>query len=442
MKSQDKIPTGKIERAMKLVGTGAKIGSNYLKYYTKKAIQGKDDKETLHESNAEDIYDSLSQLKGSALKVAQMLSMDKNLLPRAYTQKFALSQYSAPPLSGPLVVKTVTKALGKSPAEVFEEFELKSTAAASIGQVHKAKVGNKLLAVKVQYPGIADSIKSDLKLVKPVAMRMFGLSENEMAQYFEEVEGKLLEETDYDLELKRSIQISERCAHITGISFPKYYPEFSSNRVLTMDWMEGMHLKEFLETRPSAEIKNKIAESLWKFYEFQLHTLRAIHADPHPGNFLFSENGNVGIIDFGCVKEVPEDFYDHYFPLLVKDLRENADINDQLLGFIQILFPSDSSAVKLELKSAFLEMTRLLARPFETPTFHFSTSYIDEIYAMGERIYQIDEVKKPTQPRGSKHALYINRTYFGIYSMLADLDAEIPTGMGDWANGLRKRWGQ
>jgi predicted unusual protein kinase regulating ubiquinone biosynthesis (AarF/ABC1/UbiB family) len=118
--TQDKIPTGKVERALKLVGTGAKIGTNYLKYYTKKTLSGVDNKEELHNSNAEDIYDSLSQLKGSALKVAQMLSMDKNLLPRAYTQQFALSQYSAPPMSAPLVIRTFQRSNGKSPQEIFD----------------------------------------------------------------------------------------------------------------------------------------------------------------------------------------------------------------------------------------------------------------------------------------------------------------------------------
>src|SRR5574343_223150 len=112
---QESIVSSKLGRAAKLVGTGAKIGTNYLKYYAKKSITGKEDKEELHLSNAEDIYDSLSNLKGSALKVAQMLSMDKNLLPRAYTQKFAMSQYSAPPMSGPLVMKAFKNATGKYP---------------------------------------------------------------------------------------------------------------------------------------------------------------------------------------------------------------------------------------------------------------------------------------------------------------------------------------
>lgn len=438
--TQDKIPTSKVERAMKLVGAGAKIGGNYLKYYAKKTINSDTTKEELHANNANDIYQSLSQLKGSALKVAQMLSMDKNLVPRAYTDKFAMSQYSAPPMSGPLVVRTFQKSVGKSPFDVFDQFNTQCSAAASIGQVHQAQKDGKTLAVKVQYPGIADSIQSDLKMVKPVANAMFGLPEKEMQKYFQEVEEKLLEETNYTLELQRSQEIAQASLSVPDVFFPNYYPEFSSPKVLVMDWLEGDHLKEFLDKKPSQAVKNRVAQALWDFYNHQLHTELAIHADPHPGNFLLQEDGRVGVIDFGCVKVVPEDFYYHYFPLLVPEIRENQAVVDQLLSHIEIIFPQDSQAVKDELQVAFLDMTALLSRPFESEQFQFTHEFIDEIYAKGEEIYQIPEVKRPTQPRGSKHALYVNRTYFGIYSMMADLNASIETKSHAWSGKLVDYW--
>jgi predicted unusual protein kinase regulating ubiquinone biosynthesis (AarF/ABC1/UbiB family) len=208
-----------------------------------------------------------------------------------------------------------------------------------------------------------------------------------------------------------------------------------------MDWLEGDHLKEFLDKKPSQEVKNRVAQALWDFYNHQLHTALAIHADPHPGNFLLQEDGRVGVIDFGCVKVVPEDFYYHYFPLLVPEIRINQAVVDQLLSHIEIIFPQDSPAVKVELQTAFLEMTALLSRPFESPKFQFTHEFIDEIYAKGEEIYQIPEVKRPTQPRGSKHALYVNRTYFGIYSMMADLQAEISTHADLWSGKLMSHWG-
>src|SRR5438067_10718826 len=204
---QNSIPTTKVERSAKFVKTGFKIGGNYIKHYSKKLFNPDMDKSELNEDNAADIYQSLSELKGSALKVAQMLSMDKNVLPRAYVDKFSMSQYNAPPLSGPLIVRTFTKLFGKSPDQIFDKFNLKSENAASIGQVHKAVLNGKELAVKIQYPGVGDSISSDIKMVKPIAFRLLGMSEKEFTIYVKEVEERLLEETDYELEVKRSIEI-------------------------------------------------------------------------------------------------------------------------------------------------------------------------------------------------------------------------------------------
>src|SRR5688572_33246887 len=150
MKEFEKIPVTKVQRATKFITTGAKIGTNYLKHYGKKLVNPELSRETLHEDNAKDIYNSLSELKGSALKVAQMLSMDKNLLPQAYQQKFAMAQYSAPPLSYPLVVKTFQKYFGKGPEQIYETFTHKAMNAASMGQVHQATLKGKKLAVKIQ----------------------------------------------------------------------------------------------------------------------------------------------------------------------------------------------------------------------------------------------------------------------------------------------------
>src|SRR6201994_573115 len=229
-KEQNSIPTTKVQRTAKFVTTGMKVGGNYIKHYSKKLFNPDLDKTELNEDNATDIYESLSELKGSALKVAQMLSMDKNLLPQAYVDKFSQSQYNAPPLSGPLIVQTFRKYFGKTPDKIYDKFNLKSTNAASIGQVHQAELNGKKLAVKIQYPGVADSISSNLKLVKPFAFRLLGISGKELDVYMNEVEERLLEETDYELEVRRSIEFSKACSVLDNVVFPGYYPDLSSKR--------------------------------------------------------------------------------------------------------------------------------------------------------------------------------------------------------------------
>jgi len=425
VKEFDRIPVNKVQRASKFIAAGAKIGTNYLKHYGKKLIQGEASREELHEDNAKDIYNSLSELKGGALKVAQMLSMDKNLLPQAYVDKFTQSQYNAPPLSGPLIVQTFRKYFGKNPDQIFDKFNIRSTNAASIGQVHQAELNGKKLAVKIQYPGVGDSISSDLKMVKPIAFRMLGMSEKELDVYMKEVEERLLEETDYELEVRRSIEFSKACANLDNVVFPKYYPELSSKRIITMDWLEGKHLKEFLATNPSQELRNQIGQALWDFYNFQQHELRAVHADPHPGNFMITAEGKLGVIDFGCIKEMPEDFYYPFFSLTSTNLLDNKEETIKAFRQLDMIHKDDTQAQIEFYYTQYKDMIGLFAQPYITDTFDFSqTAFFDQLYSFGERISKMPEFK---QARGVKHFIYVNRTNFGLYNILHELKAKVKT---------------
>ncbi len=433
MKEQNSIPTSKVARATQFVKTGVKIGGNYIKHNVKKIIDPNTSKEELHQNNAEDIYDSLSELKGSALKVTQMLSMDKGLLPRAYREKFAMSQYSAPPLSGPLVVKTFRKYFGQSPSELFDEFSIAAANAASIGQVHQAWKEGKKLAVKIQYPGVAESIGADLKMVKPIAIAMFGLNDKDVERYMGEVEERLLEETNYLLELKRSVEISEACSHIPGLFFPKYYPEFSCEKILTMDWLDGLHLKEFLATNPSQEIRNKIGQALWDFYHFQIHTLRQVHADPHPGNFLLQSDGRLGVIDFGCIKVIPEQFYDNYFALINFATLEDTQKTSEIFETLEFIVPSDTAEEAAFFTNLFKEMIYLLGKPFGDTHFDFADdAYFEQVYDFADKLQKVEELRNSKVARGSQHGLYVNRTYFGLYSILNELRANIYVTKPEW----------
>ncbi|MCW2119261.1 ABC1 kinase family protein [Flavobacterium sp. 7A] len=424
MKTLDSIPTSKIERATKLVQTGAKVGVNYIKYYGEKIINPDLTKDKLNESNATDIYDGLKDLKGSALKVAQMLSMDKNFLPQAYVEKFSLSQFSVPPLSAPLVLKTFKNSLGKNPNEIFDEFNANSVNAASIGQVHQAKKNGKKLAVKIQYPGVANSISSDLAMVKPVAIRMFNLQGKDSDKYFKEVEDKLIEETNYTLELQQSQEIELACKHIPNLIMPQYYPEYSSDKILTMDWMDGVHLSEFKNT--DKIIADKIGQALWDFYMFQIHILRKVHADPHPGNFLINSKNELIAIDFGCMKIIPESFYIPYFELIDPKIINDPIIFETKLTLLEIIKPEDSEEEKTYFTKMFYDLLSLFTQPFQSETFDFSDPvFFENIAQLGERFSKDSNLKKMNGSRGSKHFIYMNRTFFGLYNLLFDLKSKI-----------------
>ncbi|MBC7747751.1 MAG: AarF/ABC1/UbiB kinase family protein [Methylotenera sp.] len=426
MKTIDYIPTSKIERATKLVQTGAKVGVNYLKYYGEKMVNSDLTRDKLNEDNAEDIYDGLKSLKGSALKVAQMLSMDKSFLPQAYVEKFSLSQFSVPPLSAPLVLKTFKANFGKTPFEIFDEFNSTSLNAASIGQVHVAFKDGKKLAVKIQYPGVANSISSDLAMVKPIAIRMFNLQGKDSDKYFKEVEDKLIEETNYLLELKQSQEVVAACKKIENLVFPEYYPKFSSEKIITMDWMTGIHLSEFTKKNTDQKVADKVGQALWDFYMYQIHILRKVHADPHPGNFLVNDENELVALDFGCMKKIPTDFYTPYFELIDKKVINDPKIFNAKLFDLEILRADDSKEEVTYFTELFHDLLSLFTKPFQAKTFDFSDeTFFESIAQLGERFSKDTNLRKMNGNRGSKHFIYMNRTFFGLYNLMFDLKAKI-----------------
>ena len=429
MKTLDSIPTNKIERASKLVSTGIRVGGNYIRYYGDKLIKGEDSKNKLNENNAKDIYNGLKELKGSALKVAQMLSMEKNLLPQAYVEQFGLAQFSVPPLSSALVKKTIRKYLGADPEVVFDTFVTQSENAASIGQVHRASKEGKKLAVKIQYPGVANSISSDLALIKPIALKMFNLKGKDTAKYFKEVEDKLLEETDYLQELVNSEYVSNAAKKIPNLKFPKYYKKWTTSKTLTMDWMEGVHLSEYVAQEDEGhDVRNRLGQTLWDFYMFQIHGLKKVQADPHPGNFMVDQERNLIAIDFGCMKSIPEDFYHPYFELSNKENIEDVSKFDKLLRGLEIILPTDSEEEVHYFTELFQRMMRLFTLPFHDKSFDFSSAKFWEDISHLSRDFAGDtQLRKMNGNRGSKHFIYINRTFFGLYHLLHDLKAEIQT---------------
>lgn len=428
MKEQTRIPTSKVERASRFMATGVKVGSNYLKYYAKKAVTNEASREDLDDENAEDIYAFLSKMKGSALKAAQMLSMDQGLLPPAYASKFQMAQYSAPPLSYPLVVKTFKKYFKKRPDELFDAFSTKAVNAASIGQVHLAELNGQKLAVKVQYPGVSESVSNDLKMAKPLAARIMKVKASDLTNYMAEVEEKLLEETNYLLELERSIAISQQCDHFENIVFPKYYPELSARHVLTMDWIDGMHVDAWIKTNPPQEMRNRIGQDLWDFYQYQMHTLKLVHADPHPGNFIITPDQELAIIDFGCVKEVPEDFYRLYFRFLVDGVLTDDEVFERQLRDLDFIYPHDTPEHIRMFKGIFRNMIQLLNLPFQSEYFDFDDDpYFAKIYRMVDELSRDKKLRNANTARGSRHGIYVNRTYFGLYNLLHQLRAEVRT---------------
>ena len=179
-----------------------------------------------------------------------------------------------------------------------------------------------------------------------------------------------------------------------------------------------------VEKRSRSEI-NQAGQALWDFYNFQQHELRAVHADPHPGNFLITPEGKLGIIDFGCIKEIPDDFYYPFFSTTSTELLNNKEETIKAFRLLEMILPKDSPQEIEFYHQTYKEMITLFAEPYMTGEFDFGqTEFFDALYTFGEKIARMPEFK---QARGVKHFIYVNRTNFGLYNILHELKANIRT---------------
>jgi predicted unusual protein kinase regulating ubiquinone biosynthesis (AarF/ABC1/UbiB family) len=295
-----------------------------------------------------------------------------------------------------------------------------------MGQVHQATIGDKKFAVKIQYPGVGDSVKSDLAMVKPIALSMFKLNPIEYDEFIQEVEMRMMEETDYTLELDRSISLSNQTRHLNNVLFPKYYPEYSSPKILVMDWLEGKPLGEVVKQGIPREAGTKLGQAMWDFYHFQMHQIKSVHADPHPGNFIITPDYQLGIIDFGCVKVIPEKFYQLYFRLMDADLLTDDKKKMEVFTALRFIYADDSPKDKAFFLDVFSQLVALLARPFRSTQFDFAdNTYFETMYKFGEELSNMKQLRESKRPRGLRDAIYLNRTFFGLYNLLHDLKAKV-----------------
>ena len=187
-------------------------------------------------------------------------------------------------------------------------------------------------------------------------------------------------------------------------------------------------MKEFLLTNPSQEIRNQIGQALWDFYDFQVHQLKKVHADPHPGNFFFKSDGTVSIFDFGCVKEIPASFYDAYFSLIDRNIYKDEKKVMEIYNALEMIHPTDTQAELDFFFPLFKTMIDMLTQPFTVDNFDFGEeTYFTGIYQYVDYVSNLKEVRDSVKARGSRHSLYINRTYYGLYHILFDLKAQVKT---------------
>jgi hypothetical protein len=299
---------GALPRGFRLGKLGFNLVGSYLGYQLQNILfgeTGRPQRKAHFEKKASgQLRKELGALKGPAMKLGQLLSMQNEILPEEALLELANLQMRAPGMHPSLARVQFKSALGKYPEDMFREFDPEPFAAASLGQVHRAVTFNgEKVAVKIQYPAIRSAIESDLKLLRSAVLpgRVTGHVPSALV---DEISRGLLEETDYVREADNLDYFRKGLAGLDFVTVPHVYRELSSDRVLTMSFVEGESLSDWLKRKPSQALRDLVGERMCVAYETQLQHLRVIHADQHPGNFLFQPDGRFGLVDFGCVKRV------------------------------------------------------------------------------------------------------------------------------------------
>jgi predicted unusual protein kinase regulating ubiquinone biosynthesis (AarF/ABC1/UbiB family) len=297
-----------LTRGFQLGKLGVKLAGSYLGYQAQNLLLGESERPRraarFQERASRRVREELGNLKGPVMKFGQLASMANGAVRPEALEELAHLQMRAPGMHASLARAQFKAALGKYPEEVFREFDPEPFAAASLGQVHRGvtKSGEKV-AVKIQYPAIRSAIENDFKIFRSV-MLPGQITGHIPAALLAEIERGFLEETDYLHEAQNLEFFRKELKGLAYLSIPRVFHELSGDRVLTMSFIEGISLRDFLKGKPSTAMRDLVGDRLAEMYYTQLHWLKAFHADHHPGNYLFRADGSFGLVDFGCVKRL------------------------------------------------------------------------------------------------------------------------------------------
>ena len=378
------------------------------------------------------LFQALGQLRGTALKVSQLLSMDTTLLPEGVRRELARACHQALPLNRALVGRVFRQSFGQEPEALFAQFEPQAFAAASLGQVHRARLdGHGAVAVKVQYPGIAATIASDMRLLR-AALKALGqgvlpLPEPPVVErVLQEIEATLHREVDYLHEAQQLAWFADH-ATLPGVVIPRPVASHTRAQVLTLDHVEGLHLDAWLQGAPSQAQRDAAGQRLFDWFLHCAFGLGQLHADLHPGNVLFLPDGRIGMLDFGCTRALSAGFRADLARAWSAVLRpEGPDRNQHLLAAYRalgLLAPSlDQATFTRELLPVLTPMLDWQVQPLRTPRFDFAHKTAPQHPAPAQQRLLADHLAgmPPEMPA-------FERAWMGLMHLLTRLGARVDT---------------
>jgi len=415
-------------RALKMAATTASVTGSYLGYLAQHVFldeKGRAEKlKSTHAKAGRRIASDLQTLKGPAMKLGQLLSVQSGVLPDEALAELASLQREAPPMHPSLVRAQFKASMGNTPDRVFRSFDETPFAAASLGQVHHATTHRgESVAVKIQYPGIEDAVKNDFRWFRAFA------TASRIKRYFPEpllaeLERHIVAETDYEAEAQNVEFFQRGLMPLEHIEVPRVYRDLSRGTVLTLSMLAGESIDAFLARRPSQRLRDLVGERLLELFYFQVLTVGAFHADPHWGNYLFRPDGSIGLVDFGCVKRLTKPFVANLRAVFLYPGSRDSTAFRELLA---ARYAGGAPRLSPKAQQALVRMTK----DFYSKVYPPEVERDHEPYDFGNgdaiKLY-IRESQKITRAKATlPEYVFLGRTESGLYNTLHRLKARVRT---------------
>ena len=424
MSSQKNTATG---RAFGMASMGAGIAGSYFGYLLQRVFlgeaRGKIKLKSTHVRAARKMADEMQALRGPAMKLGQMLSLQTGVLPDEILAELATLQMEAPGMHPSLVRAQVKGSLGRELEEIFKQFTVEPFAAASLGQVHHAitREGQRV-AVKIQYPGIRRAIENDFSLLRTFS-RPAQASGHISKSAIDEIEEQIVAETNYHREADNIEFLADRLAPLSFVRVPRVFRAYSSDKVLTMSLMTGRHLEDFIDQRPSQKLRNQLGAHLFELFNFQVYKVEALHADPHWGNYLFNDDAGISLVDFGCVK-----YLSHEAAAYLKSvcLYPGSTSSAEFRRLLETYYEQAGEKLLPGARRALIGFTENFYRKVYPPT-----PDRDQTFDFGDATFLRDYLRESKNLFRTKGVItefiFMGRAEMGLYQTLHRLKARVPT---------------
>jgi predicted unusual protein kinase regulating ubiquinone biosynthesis (AarF/ABC1/UbiB family) len=416
------LPRGLRRRAFPTARIAARAALKHVLRMTRRREAAPPDPVTALVSAAS-LVEDLGAFKGLFMKFGQMASYLPARDPDAALELMGRLHDQGAALTYSEIAKVVAAELGAPPEDVFDRFDRRPLAVASIGQVHRASLGGRELAVKVQYPGIEGALREDLAVLGPLLrLGTFGLPIDARG-LLAELRERLADECDYRKEAAHQRLFAELLAGIPHARVPEVLPERSGRRVLTMELAEGMDYRRFRATASQAA-RNRAGETIFRAGGESNMVRCVCNGDPQPGNYVFGADGSVTFLDFGCVQRIDARKTAHWRQLVSSVLADDeAACREafEALGFV-------GNPRRFDWDHQWRTMKQAHGPHVSRVPFRFTRRFMEELYA--NQFYRNPNAMRMAMPRD---AVMINRSLYGRIALLSDLGAEVA-----WGNLIRE----